>query len=114
MTPSFVARCVTVFALIAVTHATELANPVIMIQDAERFFKVYKAARAHPSAAQLDRDYLAPGTAGLHEFARLGDESFACDFQAAVLDPDRERTQPSKHERSRSNPSWIRDAGMAP
>jgi hypothetical protein len=37
----------------------------------DRFYSVYEAAGRHPAAERLDREYLAPGTAGLHEFARL-------------------------------------------
>ena len=47
------------------------AAPPILTQDVERFYRVYAAAGGHPTAEQLDSDYLAPGTAGLHEFAKL-------------------------------------------
>lgn len=47
------------------------AAPAIHTEDVDRFYKVYAGAGAHPAAEQLDRDYLAPGTAGLHEFAKL-------------------------------------------
>jgi hypothetical protein len=47
------------------------AGPPIFTEDVDRFYRVYAAADHHPTAEQLDRDYLAPGTAGLHEFAKL-------------------------------------------
>ncbi|HEX3364444.1 DUF2268 domain-containing putative Zn-dependent protease [Phenylobacterium sp.] len=46
-------------------------RPDIRTEDVTRFFQIYDAASGHPGADQLDRDYLAPGTAGLHEFAQL-------------------------------------------
>lgn len=46
-------------------------GPEILTSDVTRFYEVYEAAGGHPTAEHLDRDYLAPGTAGLHEFARL-------------------------------------------
>jgi hypothetical protein len=46
-------------------------GPEILTGDVTRFYEVYEAAGGHPTAEQLDRDYLAPGTVGLHEFARL-------------------------------------------
>ena len=46
-------------------------GPEILTSDVTRFYEVYEAAGGRPTAEQLDRDYLAPGTAGLHEFARL-------------------------------------------
>jgi len=51
--------------------AIAAAQPQILTTDVDRFYKVYEAAGRHPTIAQLDRDYLAPGTPGLHEFAKL-------------------------------------------
>jgi len=58
-----------VFVALPVTAAPK--GPEILTGDVTRFYEVYEAAGGHPTAEQLDRDYLAPGTAGLHEFARL-------------------------------------------
>lgn len=44
---------------------------VIQVQDVARFYGVYNAAGGHPSADQLQREYLDPGSQGLHNFARL-------------------------------------------
>jgi Predicted Zn-dependent protease (DUF2268) len=42
--------------------------PEIRISDVELFYRVYDAAGGKPTAEQLQRDYLTPGSAGLHEF----------------------------------------------
>jgi Predicted Zn-dependent protease (DUF2268) len=46
-------------------------GPVIQIEEVNRFYAVYDAADGHPSAEQLQRDYLDPGSAGLHTFAKI-------------------------------------------
>jgi hypothetical protein len=48
-----------------------LSAPQILTEDVTLFFQVYDAAGGHPSAEQLDRDYLARGSEGLHQFAKL-------------------------------------------
>jgi Predicted Zn-dependent protease (DUF2268) len=56
----------------AMAGAAAAKAPVsIITDDVTRFYAVYEAAGGHPTAEQLDRDYLAPGTQGLHEFAKL-------------------------------------------
>jgi hypothetical protein len=46
-------------------------GPTIHIDDVDSFYKVYDAAGGHPTADQLQHDYLDPGSDGLHEFAKL-------------------------------------------
>jgi hypothetical protein len=46
-------------------------GPTIHIEDVDRFYKVYDAAGGHPTAEQLQHNYLDPGSDGLHEFAKL-------------------------------------------
>lgn len=46
-------------------------GPVIHIEDVDRFYRVYDSADGRPNAEQLQRDYLDPGSDGLHEFARV-------------------------------------------
>ncbi len=46
-------------------------GPVIHISDVSRFYKVYDAAHGHPTAAELQLDYLDPGTPGLHHLAKI-------------------------------------------
>jgi hypothetical protein len=49
----------------------DVTTPAIHIEDVSRFFAIYDAAAGHPSAEQLQRDYLDPGSAGLHQFAKI-------------------------------------------
>src|SRR5271165_6233134 len=46
-------------------------GPLIETEDVARFYRIYEAANGHPTAEQLDHDYLAPGSDGLHQFAQL-------------------------------------------
>ena len=39
--------------------------------DVDRFYKIYDAAGGHPTAEQLQRDYLDQGSEGLHQLAKL-------------------------------------------
>jgi hypothetical protein len=47
------------------------AEPTIHTEDVDRFYEVYDAAGGHPTADRLQRDYLDPGSDGLHQFAKL-------------------------------------------
>ena len=47
------------------------ATLTIRTEDVDRFFAVYDQAGGHPTAAQLQHDYLDPGTDGFHEFAKV-------------------------------------------
>jgi hypothetical protein len=47
------------------------AGPVIQLEDVDRFYKVYDAAGGHPTAEQLQHDYIDPGSEGLHHFAEV-------------------------------------------
>lgn len=51
--------------------AAEPRGPTIVTEDVDRFFRIYDAAGGHPTAEQLDRDYLAAGSPGLRHFASL-------------------------------------------
>jgi hypothetical protein len=46
-------------------------GPVIQTEDVDRFYKVYDAAGGHPTADQLQHDYIDPGSDGLHHFAEV-------------------------------------------
>ncbi len=69
--------CLLAFAaLLAPASAAESANTsaspaTVVIEDVARFYRVYDAAGGHPTAEQLQRDYLDAGSEGLHHFARL-------------------------------------------
>ncbi|HET6971653.1 MAG TPA: DUF2268 domain-containing putative Zn-dependent protease [Phenylobacterium sp.] len=45
--------------------------PEISTEDVARFYRVYEAAGGHPTAEQLERDYLQPGSPALHRFQAL-------------------------------------------
>src|ERR1700758_5046181 len=47
------------------------AEPAIRTEDVTLFYKIYDAAGGHPSADQLQHDYLDKGSEGLHALARL-------------------------------------------
>jgi hypothetical protein len=57
--------------LICAASPATVAAPDIHIEDVERFFRIYDSADGRPSAEQLQRDYLDPGSEGLHQFARM-------------------------------------------
>lgn len=48
----------------------EAGDPVVDIDDVERFYRLYDSVQGHPSAEQLQRDYLDAGSEGLHHFAK--------------------------------------------
>jgi Predicted Zn-dependent protease (DUF2268) len=76
--PSRRTRCRTGAAALACLAAAQWCaaaapartTPDIHIEDVERFYRVYDAAGGQPTAEQLQRDYLDPGSDGLHEFAK--------------------------------------------
>jgi len=47
------------------------AGPEIQIEDVYRFYKLYDATGGHPTADQLQHDYLDPGSDGLHKLAKV-------------------------------------------
>lgn len=51
--------------------ASSAPTPEIHIEDVERFYRIYDAANGHPSAEQLQRDYIDVGSEGLRTLARL-------------------------------------------
>lgn len=71
----------------AASSASE-ARPVIHIEDVHRFYQVYDAAGRHPSAEQLQRDYIDPGSTGLHQLARLRNVSGATIAAAIASHPE--------------------------
>ena len=65
------AICAALALAAPVARAAVPKGPQILTSDVERFYRVYEAHGGHPDAATLERDYLAPGSAGLHEFMQL-------------------------------------------
>jgi hypothetical protein len=44
-------------------------GPTIHVEDLYRFYRLYEATGGHPTADQLQHDYLDPGSDGLHNLA---------------------------------------------
>lgn len=59
------------FCIAWTASAQDVTTPDIHIEDVSLFFKIYDAAGGHPSAEQLQRDYIDAGSAGLHQFAKI-------------------------------------------
>jgi hypothetical protein len=64
------------------------AGPIIHIEDVERFYNVYDAADGHPTAHQLQHDYIDPGSDGLHQFAKLRNISGTTIAEALAKHPE--------------------------
>jgi hypothetical protein len=74
-----------VLALAAAAHAGATAPRVDLRPDeVDRFFHVYDAANGHPTATQLQAQYLDPGSEALHQFAlsRIGSAAKLADAVA--------------------------------
>jgi hypothetical protein len=70
------------------TAADTAAAPVIQIEDVDRFYKLYDAAGGHPTADQLQHDYLDPGSEGLHHLATVRNVTGARIAEAMVKHPE--------------------------
>lgn len=66
----------------AQTSAIEIAT-----EDVERFFNLYDASAGRPTAAQIEREYLARGSAGLRHLARVRSVTGERIAQAIDADP---------------------------
>jgi hypothetical protein len=63
-------------------------EPQIQTSDVERFYAVYDAAGGHPTAEQLQRDYIDPGSDGLQRFFKLRNTTAARLADAIDKHPD--------------------------
>jgi hypothetical protein len=70
------------------TAADTAAGPLIQTEDVARFYKVYDAAGGHPTADQLQHDYLDPGSDGLHHLAQVRNVTGARIAEAIVKHPE--------------------------
>jgi hypothetical protein len=69
--------------------ASELPDsPVIQIEDVAAFYKLFDATDGHPTAEQLQHEYLDPGSPGLHRIARLRTVTGASIAEAMAKHPD--------------------------
>ena len=61
-----------IFGFSSASFAAHLQDsPVIHIEDVAAFYKLYDATNGHPTADQLQHDYLDPGSDGLHNLAKV-------------------------------------------
>jgi hypothetical protein len=65
-----------------------MASPAIHIEDVQRFYEIYDAAHGHPTASQLQHDYLDPGSPGLHRLAELRNVTGASMAKAMAAHPE--------------------------
>ena len=70
------------------TALDSAAGPTIHIEDVARFYEVYDAADAHPSADALQHDYIDPGSDGLHQFAKVRNISGATIAESMAKHPE--------------------------
>jgi Predicted Zn-dependent protease (DUF2268) len=69
------------------TVSAQPEGPVIYIEDVARFYKVYDAAHGHPTAEELQRDYLDPGSPGLRHLAEIRNVTGATIAKALAAHP---------------------------
>jgi hypothetical protein len=81
-------RLVLIGALACATVPAVAAGQDIHVEDVERFYKVYDSADGRPTAEQLQRDYLDPGSEGLHQFARMRKVTAARIADALTKNPE--------------------------
>lgn len=67
----------TAISATAQNTTTRGAGPEIHTEDVDRFYTIYDAAGGHPTAEQLQRDYIDAGSQGLHDLAKLRNVSGA-------------------------------------
>lgn len=60
----------------------------IQTEDVTRFYQVYNAAGGHPTAAQIQHDYLDPGTEGLHHLMKARNVTAERIAQAIAAQPE--------------------------
>jgi Predicted Zn-dependent protease (DUF2268) len=66
----------------------KVAELVIETSDVDRFYEVYDEARGRPTADTWQREYLDPGSDGLHHFARLRNVTGQAIAEAIARRPD--------------------------
>jgi predicted Zn-dependent protease DUF2268 len=69
-------------------HAGSRPGPVFETSDVDRFYQVYDSARGHPSAEQLQHDYIDKGSEGLHSFFKARNTTAQRIADAISLHPE--------------------------
>jgi hypothetical protein len=67
--------------------AAPRTEPVIHIEDVARFYEVYDAAHGRPTAEELQRNYIDPGSPGLHHLAEIRDVTGVTIAKALAAHP---------------------------
>jgi hypothetical protein len=60
----------------------------IQTEDVARFYRIYEAERGHPTAKQLQHDYLDLGTAGLHHLTQVRNVTAEGIARAVATQPE--------------------------
>lgn len=71
----------------AAMAANQSSGPVVRIEDVARFYEIYDAAHGHPTAEELQRDYIDPGSPGLHHLAAIRNVTGVTIAKALVAHP---------------------------
>lgn len=82
---------IVILALVCASRASAASTapePVIAIEDVASFYKLYAATNGHPTADQLQHEYLDVGSDGLHDFARLRNTTGAKIAKAMADHPE--------------------------
>ena len=78
----------TVLGLVgAASQAGGQRGPRIHTEDVERFYRLYDTTNGHPSAEQLQHDYLDQGSDGLHRLAKIRNVTGVAIAAAMAKDP---------------------------
>lgn len=89
--PIIVANALTLLILLefpgSALASGQRLGPVIRIEDVARFYQVYDATHGHPSAEQLQREYIDPGSPGLHHLEEIRNVSGATIAKALAAHP---------------------------
>ena len=76
-----------VIAVLATAASAQAPEVDIRTGDVDLFYRVYDAAHGHPTADQIQRDYLDAGSDGLRTFARVRNTTAARIADAIVQQP---------------------------
>lgn len=90
MAPKYLAALVILAGAAHASSPTRISadGPTIVIEDVTRFYAVYDAAHGHPSAEELQHDYIDPGSPGLHHLADIRNVSGATIAKALAAHPE--------------------------
>lgn len=86
-----VASALTLLILLEVPGSARASSPpdgpLIRIEDVARFYQVYDATHGHPTAEQLQGEYINPGSPGLHHLEKIRNVTGATIAKALAAHP---------------------------